>query len=163
MNSPFKCLNVLLGLPAPTTLNLLLSHATPTAIPISTAYLRLSSQISLFFRNLKFYLHNPHLSLTVLVVSGLNNLHHCPASGNAPNINQWNILCVLDKIGEKCSPNINHYIFSTDLTRQTKMFSLSWIYKCVQKLLHIGHFYFQSFLFFMAWEDLQSIMIVHRW
>ena len=54
--------------------------------------------------------------------------YHCPASGNDPNINQWNILSIIDKIGKKCSPNDDHFIFSADLTRLTKMFSLSCIY-----------------------------------
>ena len=50
-----------------------------------------------------------------------------PASSNTPNISQLNIWSILDKIGKKCSPNGNHYIFSVDLTRLTKMFSLSCI------------------------------------
>ena len=61
--------------------------------------------------------------------------YRCPASSNAPNINHWNILSILDKTGKKYPPNGNHYIFSTDLTRLTKMFSLSCIY------LHILNMY----------------------
>ena len=54
--------------------------------------------------------------------------YRCPASSNTPNIHQWNILSLLDKIAKKCSPNGNRYIFSADLTRLTKMFSLSCLY-----------------------------------
>ena len=61
-----------------------------------------------------------------------------PASSNTPNISQWNILSILDKIGKKCSPNGNHYIFSADLPRLTKMFSLSCIY------LHILNMYAET-------------------
>ena len=35
---------------------------------------------------------------------------------------------IVDKTGKKCSPNGNHYIFSADLARLTKMFSLSCMY-----------------------------------
>ena len=35
---------------------------------------------------------------------------------------------IVDKIGKKCFPNGNNYVFSGDLTRLTKMFSLSCIY-----------------------------------
>ena len=106
-----------------------------------------------FLRNLKFYLHNPYHSSTlkiktfwfifmdgstarlethyevavyylqlssrkflVLTVSGVSGLNNLTTPGN--------IFSKLDKIRKKCLPNGNHYIFSADLTRLKKMFSL---------------------------------------
>ena len=98
----------------------------------------------------------------------------------------------MDKIEKKCYLMGSHYIFSADLTRLTKMFSLSCIYLyiliCMQKLLHIGHVHCISFSienplwvninFTCEWcklkndntssklsmvgKDLQSIMSVHK-
>ena len=71
----------------------------------------------------------------------------CPDSSNTANINQWNILSMLDKIGKKCSPNGNHYISRADLTRLTKIFSLSCIY------LYIINIYAKiAISFFNLWE-----------
>ena len=53
--------------------------------------------------------------------------YRCPVSSHTPNINQLNILSILDKTEQKCSPNGNHYIHSADLTRLVKVFSLSCI------------------------------------
>ena len=78
--------------------------------------------------------------------------YRCPASSNTPpHINQWNILSILDKIGKKCSPNGNHYIFSADLTRLTKMFSWSWIYLCILNMYARTASYrlFSLYLFFL--------------
>ena len=100
-------------------------------------YLQLSSQ--------KF------LVLTVSGVSGFNNLtvKNYPSS-NIYKINQWSILSILDKIGKKCSPNGNHYIFSAGLTRLTKMLSLSCIYLYILNMYAktASYWLFELYFFF---------------
>ena len=116
MKSLFKCS---IGLPNPNIFKYIIK---PTNLkPSLTCILKTVIPNCHFLRNLQFYRHNPHLSPAVPRVFGLYNLHQCPSSGNSPSINQWNTLHILDKKGEKWSPNISHYIFSADLTILTKI------------------------------------------
>ena len=66
-----------------------------------------------------YYLQLSSLKFLVLAVSGVSG-HN--------NLTIVLLQVIPLKIRKKCSPNGNHYIFVADLTRLTKMFSLSRIY-----------------------------------
>ena len=129
MKSLFKCF---IGPPNP---NPSLTHILKNVIPNCH-----------FLRNLKFSLHNSYLSPRV---SGVSGILYIALLQEMPQYQPMKYFEYNGQDREKCSTNGNHYIFSADLARMTKMFSLSCIYLyiliCIQKLLHIGHFHCISF------------------
>ena len=86
-----------------------------------------ASRLEMHCEEAVYYLQLSSLKFLVLAVSGVSG-HNNLTIVLLQVIHLISTNEILEKIGKKCSPNGNHYIFITDLTRLTKMFSLSRIY-----------------------------------